>query len=76
MAVTYHLEADLVVVIHAAYIAFVLLGFILIIVGFAMNWRWVHNMYFRAVQLAAILLVRLEALFGVPVPLTILEDRL
>ena len=74
--VTYHLLADVVVVIHAAYIAFVVLGFILGIVGVAMDWRWVRNPYFRAMHLAAILLVCLEAVIGVPCPLTILEDRL
>jgi uncharacterized protein DUF2784 len=74
--VTYHLQADLVALIHAAYIAFVVLGFILIIVGVAMDWRWVRNPYLRALHLAAILLVCLEALIGTPCPLTILEDRL
>jgi hypothetical protein len=74
--VIYHLLADLVAVIHTAYIAFVVLGFILIIVGVAMKWRWVGNLYFRAVHLAAILLVCLEALIGVRCPLTVLEDRL
>jgi hypothetical protein len=74
--VAYHLEADLVALIHAGYIAFVVLGFILIIVGVAMDWRWIRDPYLRAVHLAAILLVYLEALIGVPCPLTTLEDRL
>jgi hypothetical protein len=76
LVVTYHLQADLVAIVHAAYIAFVVLGFISIIVGLAMDWRWVCNLYFRVVHLAAILLVCLEALIGMPCPLTILEDRL
>jgi hypothetical protein len=73
--IIYHL-ADVVALIHAAYIAFVVLGFILIIVGVAMDWRWVRNPYLRAVHLAAILLVCLEALIGAPCPMTILEDWL
>jgi hypothetical protein len=71
LVVIYHFQADLVAVIHAAYIAFVVVGFILIIVGAAMDWRWVGNLYFRAVHFAAILLVCLEALVGVPCPLTV-----
>jgi Protein of Unknown function (DUF2784) len=74
--VIYHLEADLVAAVHAAYIAFVLFGFIAIMLGVAMGWRWVRNVYFRAVHLAAILVVCAEALVGVSCPLTILEDRL
>jgi len=72
----YHLEADLVAAVHAAYIAFVLFGFIAIMLGVAMGWRWVRNVYFRAVHLGAILVVCAEALAGVSCPLTILEDRL
>ena len=74
--VTYHVEADLVAAVHAAYIAFVVFGFIGIILGVAMGWQWVHNVYFRAAHLAAILLVCVEALIGVSCPLTILEDRM
>ena len=76
MAVIYHLAADLVAAIHAAYIAFVVFGFIAIILGITMGWRWVRNMYFRTAHLAAILLVCVEALLGVSCPLTILENRL
>jgi hypothetical protein len=72
----YHLQADLVAVIHAAYIAFVLFGFIAIIFGVVMGWRWVRNVYFRSAHLAAILLVCVESLVGVTCPLTIFEDRL
>jgi hypothetical protein len=72
----YHFEADLVAAIHVAYIAFVVFGFIVIMLGVAMSWRWVGNVYFRTAHLAAILLVCFEALLGVPCPLTILEDRL
>lgn len=74
--VTYHVEADLVAAVHAAYIAFVVFGFIAIILGVAMGWQWVHNVYLRAAHLAAILLVCVEALIGVSCPLTILEDRM
>jgi hypothetical protein len=76
LVVTYHVEADLVAAVHAAYIAFVVFGFIAIMLGVATGWQWVRNVYFRAAHLAAILLVCVEALIGVSCPLTILEDRL
>jgi hypothetical protein len=76
LAVIYHLQADLVAAVHAAYVAFVVFGFVAIILGVAMGWRWVRNVYFRALHLAAILPVCVEALMGVSCPLTILEDRL
>jgi hypothetical protein len=76
LVVTYHVEADLVAAVHAAYIAFVVFGLIAITLGVAMGWQWVRNVYFRAAHLAGILLVCVEAMIGVSCPLTILEDRL
>jgi hypothetical protein len=73
---SYHLQAEVVAAVHAAYIAFVVLGFIAIILGVAMGWRWARNVHFRVVHLAAILLVCVEALIGLTCPLTILENRL
>ncbi len=74
--VIYHVLADLVVTIHAAYAGFVVIGFAVIVLGSGMGWRWVRNLYFRAAHLAAILLVCVEALIGASCPLTTLENRL
>jgi hypothetical protein len=68
--------ADSVVAFHAAYVAFVVFGLIAILTGYAMSWRWVRNLYFRATHLAAILLVCIEAVVGVACPLTTLENAL
>jgi hypothetical protein len=76
LTVTYHLQADIVAAVHAAFIGFVVFGFVAIICGIAMGAGWVRNVYFRAVHLAAILLVCVEALIGVTCPLTSLENRL
>jgi hypothetical protein len=76
LVVTYQVEADSVAAVHAAYIAFVVFGFIAIIVGVAMDWQWVRNVHFRAAHLVAIVLACVEALIGASCPLTILEDRL
>jgi len=74
--VVYHLLADLVVVFHAAYVAFVVLGFAAILIGIAMGWEWVRDFRFRLAHLAAIGFVVLETIGGWMCPLTWLEDRL
>jgi Protein of Unknown function (DUF2784) len=68
--------ADIVVAIHFAYVAVVVLGFVAILIGGAAHWRWVRSPYFRLTHLAMILLVCLEAALGVACPLTTLESRL
>ncbi len=74
MATTYTILADAVVVIHAAYVAFVVGGLIAILIGAAMGWRWTRSFAFRVAHLAAIALVCLESIVGVMCPLTSLED--
>jgi len=74
--VEYHILADLVVIFHAAYVAFVVLGLVAILAGIAMRWNWVRGFTFRAAHLAAIALVCIEALIGAMCPLTTLEDSL
>ena len=68
--------SDIVAVLHAAYVAFVTLGFALIAIGIAMRWEWVRAFWFRAAHLGAIALVSVESLIGAGCPLTTLEDRL
>ena len=68
--------ADIVVAVHAAYVAIVVVGFAAILIGSAAQWRWVRNFYFRAAHLAMILLVCAEALVGTSCPLTRLENAL
>jgi hypothetical protein len=68
--------ADVVVVIHAFFVAFVLLGMVAIVVGLVLGWGWVRNFWFRGLHLAAIGVVAAQALVGVICPLTILENTL
>ena len=70
----YRILADSVVVVHAAYVGFVVGGFAAILIGVALGWRWARNRYFRAAHLAAIALVCVESVVGVMCPLTSLED--
>ena len=68
--------ANLILALHAIYVAFVVCGLALIWLGIARGWGWVRNFWFRLLHLAAIGLVAAEALIGVTCPLTVLEDRL
>jgi hypothetical protein len=66
----WRVTADIVVAVHAAYVAIVVVGFAAILIGSAAQWRWVRNFYLRAAHLAMILLVCAEALVGTTCPLT------
>jgi hypothetical protein len=72
----WRVAADIVVTVHAAYVAIVVAGFAAILLGSAAQWRWVRNFYFRAAHLAMILLVCADALVGTTCPLTRLENAL
>lgn len=68
--------ADLVLIVHTAFIAFVLVGLILTWVGIFRGWRWTRGFAFRATHMAAIVFVVIQAYFGIVCPLTILENNL
>ena len=72
----YALLADGILVTHALFVAFVVFGQALIVVGLWRGWRWVRNFRFRLAHLAAIGIVVLQAWLGVLCPLTILENAL
>ena len=72
----YTLLADLVVVAHMAYMAFVVLGLLAILAGFVFHWQWVRNKWFRMAHLATIGIVVYESLLSITCPLTDLEDYL
>jgi hypothetical protein len=70
------LLANSVLILHVAYISFVLAGLILIVMGGILHWQWVRNFCFRIVHLAAILFVVMESWLGVACPLTSWEYSL
>jgi len=70
------LLADAILVVHFAFVLFVVLGFALVLLGGALGWRWVRNRTFRYAHLAAIVFVAAEALAGVACPLTVWENAL
>jgi len=68
--------ADIIAIIHLGYVIFVILGFVLILVGIFLKWKWIRNLWFRMIHLGAIVGVALEALLGINCPLTVLEFEL
>jgi len=68
--------ADLVLVVHASFVAFVVVGLVLIWIGQVRRWAFVRNFWFRVAHLAAIGVVAAESLSGFVCPLTTWEDQL
>lgn len=68
--------ADAVAIVHAAYVAFVVIGFAAIVAGAIAGARWARSFALRAAHLAAILLVCVEVTIGAVCPLTALENLL
>jgi polyferredoxin len=71
-----HAFADLILIVHFAFVLFVVGGLPAIWLGAACGWRWIRNFKFRAAHLAVISFVALEALLGIACPLTVWEDVL
>ena len=69
----YRTFADFVLMTHVSFVAFVIVGLLAILVGGAYGWRWIRNPRFRALHLAGIALVVVQAWLGVICPLTMLE---
>jgi hypothetical protein len=72
----YALLADAILVIHALFVAFVVFGLVLILLGLWLGWSWVRNFWFRAAHLAAIGIVVAQSWLGVLCPLTRWENAL
>jgi hypothetical protein len=68
--------ADIILLTHAAFILFVIIGQLLIVTGWRRRWRWPRNPVFRGVHLLAIGIVVTQAWLGLACPLTILEHNL
>ena len=75
-AETASLLADLLLLLHFAFVAFVVLGLLLVIIGGIRKWSWVRHRLLRQIHLAAIGLVALQAWAGQICPLTTWENRL
>ena len=68
--------ADLVLVVHALFVIFVVGGLLATWVGIALDLPFARNPWFRGLHLAAIGFVVLEAVLGYVCPLTVWENTL
>lgn len=75
-ASVYVLAADAVLLLHAAFVLFVVVGQALILCGWRRGWRWTRGFTWRVVHLIAIGFVTLESWCGVACPLTVIENAL
>ena len=68
--------ADAILLVHAAFVLFVVGGLVATWVGLALRLPFARNPWFRNLHLAAIVFVVAESLLGVVCPLTLWEDAL
>lgn len=72
----YLIAADLLLFGHVLFVAFVVVGLVLILVGKFLHWAWVRDPWFRTAHLAAIAIVVLQSWIGLTCPLTTWEMTL
>jgi len=72
----YRALADLILLVHFAFILWVILGLLLVWVGRFAGWGWVRNRWFRVAHLASIAFVVVQAWFNKICPLTEWESQL
>lgn len=68
--------ADVVLVVHFLFVLFIVGGFVCILIGWKLSWRWIGNWCFRMSHVLAMLFVTIETLVGIACPLTVLESKL
>ena len=68
--------ADAILVVHAAFVLFVVGGLVATWIGLALGRPFARNPWFRNLHLAAIAFVVLESLLGMMCPLTVWEYQL
>lgn len=72
----YGIAADVVVGIHVAYVAYVVLGQLAITAAAPFRLQWARNPWFRFSHLLAIGIVAFEEWRGIRCPLTVWEEQL
>lgn len=73
MEALYRTLADVVLVVHVGFVAFVIFGLLLILLGGLLGWGWVRVPLFRLLHLLAIGQVVVQSWLGIVCPLTTLE---
>lgn len=67
--------ADAILVLHVAFVMFVVAGLLTIIIGNLCGWAFVNGLWFRGLHLLAIVVVVLESWFSIICPLTAWESQ-
>jgi hypothetical protein len=67
------MAADVILLLHVLFVAFVVLGLVLIFVGRSLGWNWVRNPWFRLLHLIAIAVVVVQSWLRLICPLTTIE---
>jgi len=75
-AQSYARLADAILVLHFAFVLFVVVGLVIVWIGYLASWQFVRNPWFRGAHLLAMAIVVAESLFGVLCPLTDWEAAL
>ena len=71
----YGFLADLMVAIHVSYVGYVVIGQLLIWIGWAFGRQWVRNFWFRSSHLLAIGIVAYEEVMDIRCPLSVWEEH-
>jgi hypothetical protein len=72
----YRVLADLVVVVHGSYVAFIIIGQLAVLYGLVRKRSWARNFYFRWLHLLAVAMVVLQSWKATTCPLTDFENYL
>ena len=70
------LIADIVLVIHFCVVIFMISGFVLIPIGYKVDWGWIANTRLRILHTGMMVFITLETLLGITCPLTSIENSL
>ncbi len=76
MPLIYRLAADAVVIVHVAYVLFVIFGLLLTMLGAIVGWQWIRDRWFRTIHLTMIGIVVFETWMGITCPLSTWEWQL
>ena len=68
--------ADLLMLAHAGYSLFVVLGLMMILLGMVLGWRWSRNRYFRIAHLAATIFLMVRVWISLTCPFSAAENVL
>ncbi len=68
--------ANLILILHFLYVSFIVIGLVIIYLGYFMRWKFIRNPVFRWMHLSAMAIVIVELLLGIFCPLTEWEAEL